>query len=400
MRLIDKVLVVVCCLISACSPDVELCDGNHPHRSYINFNFDWTKATTEQRPDSMIVVALRPVNFMKYGFLVGTELNAQSGRTEGQLLFPLSEQNVLEGAVNTNSGAATTNLAEKHDIWLRNGNYELVAYNGASDVFVDNSNILSDDEYATLNNLTLSYKSHKLQDGHPAFVNYSLWSDRNPYSGYVLGEVEPIYYAKSKLEVPVSETSSHLVTAKFTPQNISQNVQITFTLNKLEEGIKVDSIEAELSGVAQTMKLSDATLTAEQTYKVLFKPTLNEPDEFAATAPMTIKGEINVTGVVGSESATSISGAGIMLVNVYAKVQEADGTLKRRLFKAGVNLYNILKSKPSVRFDSVTETYRQTTKNLRLTVQNPLQITSTEVMEDVNAKGDVWMAQGMEELPL
>ena len=40
------------------------------------------------------------------------------------------------------------------------------------------------------------------------------------------------------------------------------------------------------------------------------------------------------------------------------------------------------------------------TKNLRLTVQNPLQITSAEVMEDVNAKGDVWMTQGMEELPL
>lgn len=392
MRLINKVLVVVCCLISACSPDVELCDGNHPHRSYVTFNFDWTKSTIEQRPDSMVVVALRPLNFLRYGFLVGTTPNAQTGKTEGQLLFPFSEQNAVSVA---NPGQAV-----QHNIWLRNGNYELVAYNGATDMFVDNSATLSDDEYATLNNLKLTYKPHNLQDGHPAFVNYSLWTDRNPYSGYVLGEVEPIYYAKSRLEVPVVEKSNHVVTGKFTPQNISQNVQIAFTLAKLEEGIKVDSIEAELSGVAQTMKLNDATLTAEQTYKVLFKPVLDEPDDFAASAPMTIKGEVNVTGVVGSDSPSTTSGPGIMLVNVYAKVQEADGTLKRRVFKAGINLYNLLKSKPSVRFDSETGTYRQTTRYLRLTVQNPLQITSAEVMEDVNAKGDVWMKQGMEELPL
>lgn len=78
-------LVMTVAILSACT-DVETCnEQDHPHRTSVKFDFDWTASNTDVRPDSMYVVANRVINNWKCAVAVSTTT------LKGQYLFNAPE---------------------------------------------------------------------------------------------------------------------------------------------------------------------------------------------------------------------------------------------------------------------------------------------------------------------
>ena len=53
------------CAMASCT-EVDLCQAEHPHRSFMDFRFHWKEEYQGNRPDSMGVIAVRPVNILRY----------------------------------------------------------------------------------------------------------------------------------------------------------------------------------------------------------------------------------------------------------------------------------------------------------------------------------------------
>ncbi len=421
-------------LLSACTTEVDLCYGDHPHRSLLDIRFNWGDYA-QVRPDSMYIVAIRPVNRLKYGFLVSSVPDVTTKKIEGQLLFPLSERIETEnnkkpdepaepeqpvtppeegpgadepiedqpvpaaGEDQAEDETDETVLPDKHLLWLRNGEYKMVAYNGTNEEVESSLTNFALNEYADLEDLEVKYKIYETPDELPEGGRYKNWIDRNPYSGYVQGDVKPIFYSTNpSFEVPVSESASGKVVCNFTPRPVTQKIKVAFDIVKKENGVKVDSVQAELSGVASAIHLGSGYLKADKTYKVLFTPTYARKDSLHVMAPLQTQGEVNVTGLVCSYSPSLVTGPGIMQVNIYAETVDDNGRTVHRVFKAGINLYHLLQKNPSIEKDPSTEQLKQVTDKLTLRIAAPLEITRDKVLENRESGLDYW--KGLETLDL
>lgn len=406
-------------LLGACSTEVDLCYGDHPHRSSLDLRFDWAADNDKARPDSMYVVALRPVNQLKYGFRVTSAPDRVSNQVEGVLLFPESERvdkngntspvepenpETSEGTEDTETtspdGSAsasqtrtgeTESAPEQDRLWMRNGKYMLAAFNGTSTAFESSLNDFAGNEYATLDDLQVRYKIYATPGELPGAAKYRHWMDKNPYAGYVQDNVEPLFYAtNSSFEVPVSAKASSKVVCRFAPRRMTQQVNIQFNIVKKEEGIRIDSVQAEMSGVASAIQLSNGNLTTDQTYKLLFSPACSRTDGMSQMQPIQVRGKINVTGLICNNSASLQTGPGIMHVNIYTTVEGESGTCVR-VFKAGINLYRLLHKTPSVAKDARTGLVKQTRRDLTLSITAPLEMTRDQVLDSKVSGVDNWV---------
>lgn len=406
-------------LLGACSTEVDLCYGDHPHRSLLDIRFDWAANDVDICPDSMYVVAFRPVNQLKYGFRVTSAPEPATNQTEGVLLFPEAErvdknenknpgqsvnpgtpegaeepepaENVGEDTGGEGGNGNTSLLPEQDRLWMHNGKYMLVAFNGTSSAFESSLADFADNEYTVLNDLEVKYKTYETVDRLPGAAKYWNWIDRNPYSAYVQEDVEPIFYAtNSSLEVPVSAKASSKVTCRFTPRRLTQKVIVQFNITKKEEGIKIDSVQAEISGVASAIQLSTGNLTVDKTYKVLFTPAYSRTDDvYDDMTSMRIRGEVNVAGLLANTSASLLTGPGVMHVDIYTTVKEEDRTVVR-VFKAGINMYRLLHKTPSITKDARTGYWKQARRDLSLSVTLPLEITRDAVLKSKGNGVDLW----------
>lgn len=67
--------------------EVDLCREAHPHHSYLDFRFNWKEEYKDAHGDSMRIIAVRPVNIMRYEFRV----TAQEEDNVGVMLSPEEE---------------------------------------------------------------------------------------------------------------------------------------------------------------------------------------------------------------------------------------------------------------------------------------------------------------------
>ena len=68
------------CAMASCT-EVDLCQAEHPHRSFMDFRFHWKEEYQGNRPDSMGVIAVRPVNILRYEFRITAEESHNNGIT-------------------------------------------------------------------------------------------------------------------------------------------------------------------------------------------------------------------------------------------------------------------------------------------------------------------------------
>ena len=383
MRRLQYILISMLVLFIACSPDVQLCYDEHPHRAYIDFYYDWSKtADFEERdgtvhPDSMRVIAYRRVNTLKYLMMTTAK---ESGNT-GYIILPGNEVFPIEERENETC------------LWLHNGEYEMMTYNGTSDILEEKPRSFFQTNEMESDSIIVKYKMYPYVDRTPLLARYIRWVDSNPYSGFIISGNEPLYCAKTTISVPIVH-GGYRVACHFTPTMKSQKVNVIFTINPKEEGIIIDSLHAEMGGVGAEMVLGTGVVNINHTGKVLFRPECAATEEEGA---LEARGCFYATGIVQSSSTSKIVGPGILQLNVYARItEEQDGKMvtRRKTFRASINLYHTLTECPSLVYDQTVKGFVQSAPEITLRIEDVLAITREKILSTPSAQLDYWEDTG------
>ncbi len=378
-------------LLAACT-EVDLCYAPHPHRAYLDFRYHWPEEYAGLRPDSMGVVAVRPVNLFRYEYRT-TAL--EEGNT-GVMLSPGSERQPLADAAGPTGNDA---------LWARSGEYNFAAFAWDA-ATLDEETELQDaagdptDMGSGLTPLYLSYRHYPVDA--PEITGYfGEWRDYNAYSDYISGVGMPVYFARAdRVEVPVADSANVHVPVDFHISTLTQAVTFRLHVEK-EEGVVVDSLCAEIAGVPATIELTTGLIRARRTYKMLFRPAYgplaSAADSTAATR-LECAGTVHVTGIVRSYSEEMVTGPGILQIAVYAHydyTDEGTGQPRRavKVFHAGINLYHTLKERELLDYDDTLDGYYQTCRTAEIEILSPLVIDREGVAGSGSAATglDAWM---------
>lgn len=369
-----KAFIYLVCIFSfiACTTEVDLCHGEHPHRVDLQVFFDF--GGFSNTPDSMVVFAVRNLNLLRYTY----HLNAR-GRTEtgadGRLVYPDALRESLDEL--------------GHDrVCLHPGDYELVAFSGASDIYYDNLFEVMDRPAEMVDSLWVTHRSYHTTLDHPLLADYASWVSHNTYSDFILnGDREPTFSSHETLSVPVSEYP-RTQSKTFNARNLSQHVTLEFRIKK-ETGITIVGAVAELSGIAHRLYLMTGAVDVGRTFKTMFRPVIEPQDNTSATE-VTVRGDVYVNGLVRSANPTFTTGPGILWISVDAQAVRDDGSVALRPIEACINLYRLLQDNPSLRLNERDEA-QQTTKDLFLSVPNAiLDVKRWELVSQETSGLDIW----------
>lgn len=368
-------------LMGACT-EVDLCYvDNHPHRTVLDFRFHWGEEYAAKRTDSMKVVAVRPVNLMRYEFRV----SANEQDNKGVLLSPWDERQ--EETVTGEDGIA--HASGNDYLWVRPGNYKFVTYTMDSEIVADESGT-GDSEgnevfSADLSNLVVAYKSFKADDPRVKGV-FGDWRTFNTYTDYVSGSTTPIFSGHvDYVDVPIAETRDNIVAVDFTPVPVTQHVVFKLSIEK-EDSVVLDSITAEISGIPASIELTTGLVDPEKSYKMLFRmayPALSSREDSARAVKLDCTGEVDVTGIVRSVDEGMRTGPGILHLAFYCHVtRDGDGTPVsfQKIFYAGINLFNTLSGNKLLEWDEDAEKYSQTCHEAVLEIGSVLKLGKDKVV--------------------
>lgn len=143
------------CAMASCT-EVDLCQAEHPHRSFMDFRFHWKEEYQGNRPDSMGVIAVRPVNILRYEF----RITAEESHNNGILMQPETERQ---------PSADTLAPAGTHNLWVRSGEYNFATFGWDEGELVDAIDIVdAQGDAATLGSgltpLYLTYRHYPVDD--------------------------------------------------------------------------------------------------------------------------------------------------------------------------------------------------------------------------------------------
>lgn len=368
------ILLAIACCATSCNEYVELCYTDHPHRAIIDFQYNWGKDIVNI-PDSMKVLAYRRINNLRYTM----STTAKEKNNTGRIISPIEE--IDSAGMDGNS-----------KLWLRNGKYEMFAFNEGSDELI--SQLPSDYNlsYTMPDEIIMAYKSYKYIDQNERLARYMSWVDANTYSEFVLNGESPIYYAQTYLEVPVAEVNPTQVVCKFDSIKIrNQFVNVNFQINPKDEGIIIDSIHAEMSGICSAITLGSGVCNTEKTYKTLFTPDYIQSTE--KQAPLYVHSTFSCTGIVRAMNSSTLVGPGIMQLNVHVRLVE-DGRTIHKMYRACINLYNTLTKTPSIVYSYDKEGFVQAAQSITLNIEDVLSITREGILESDDTNIDRWKDVG------
>ena len=370
-----KVFIYLVCLSSlfACTTEVDLCHGVHPHRVDLDTYFEFGEF--QLTPDSMVIFAVRNLNLLRYTYHLNAKGLMQTP-AKGKLIYPDKLREPVD---------------DYHDrISLHPGDYELVAFSGGSDVYEDNLAQVMDNPSDMVDSLWVTHKSYRTTLDHPLLSEYSDWISHNIYSDFILnGDREPTFAAKQTVSVPTTEHDTSLKTV-FHANNLSQHITIEFHIKKkAEDGISIDNAVAELSGIPHRIFLMSGAVDVSRTFKSLYHPEII-PSDNESTTDVTLRGHLYVNGLVHSADPSYTTGPGILWVSLYAHAVRPDGTIVSRPIEACINLYHLLQQTPSLRLDEKNEA-QQTTKELLLVVPDAvLNLESWDLTSQETSGLDIW----------
>ena len=184
------------CAMASCT-EVDLCQAEHPHRSFMDFRFHWKEEYQGNRPDSMGVIAVRPVNILRYEF----RITAEESHNNGILMQPETERQ---------PSADTLAPAGTHNLWVRSGEYNFATFGWDEGELVDAIDIVdAQGDAATLGSgltpLYLTYRHYPVDDPKVTGA-YGEWKDYNAYSDFISSEGVPVFYARvDHVSVPLAK---------------------------------------------------------------------------------------------------------------------------------------------------------------------------------------------------
>lgn len=455
VKLICRLLLPLWLLCYACSTEVELCyEPLHPHHTLLDFRFQWDDEYAGTIPDSMRVTAIRWSNIVRYDY----QVTSGASDNKGTLLYPADEAVDLTGQKNiapmtrngetgdsevtdeenggneeTDSGNGENTGSDEgngndeatpgeetpdentpsaampqHKLWARAGDYNILTYAWDSNVFEDaieedvNNIVTGENGEGLYSEINLVYKHHPASS--PYIKSYAgTWTDYNPYADYILGYFAPIYSdVVDLIEVPLSNSGSpQTVTVNFHPTPVTQRLTFTFDVDKAE-GVVIDSMIAEVSGVPARMELNTGYVDADKTYKVLFKPNYDnagyttKADSMAA-AVIRCTGVVQVIGIIQSYNPEWSTGPGVMHLAIYTHTEDDEGAQRTKLHRVCINLYNTLEQAGLMEWDKDKKKYKQAVKEAILPIEAVLEVKKDQAAggeEDTESGIDNWETAG------
>lgn len=381
-----RVFLYWCVLLSAlwwsgCNTDVELCRDVHPHRTLLDFQFVWDDKDFPNKPDSMHVVAIRLSNSIRYDY----RITSHDTDNSGVLLYPVGEQ--VGDTVFDEQGNI---LQINNRIWARSGDYQFVAFSSHEALSVEDKEETENTETNNaLTDLTFTYKPLTLEQCLKK-MRLSSWQDYNPYAKYVLNEGAPIFYSVvDYFSVPIRHsTDTRRLAVIFTPNLITPRIYFEFDVEK-ENGVVLDSIWGEISGIPSTFDFSNNTLDLNRTYKMLFRIDYEQLPTYADSAQvfnLKNSGVISATAVVPSYSQRLTTGPGILHLAAYTHVLGEDGRKKVKIFRVCINLFNVLNQSGILVWNAQKNQYEQGSidKDYHLRIKTPLKISKDRILNNEN----------------
>lgn len=461
---ISLCLLLAMVMLTACNTDVELCYADeHPHRTAVKYEYNWSGKSNDVIPDSMYVIAYRVVNQWKASMVVnskdyrghfvynGPELPVEEKETDAST--PSDTQTSQDGGTTGddkqngasdddkeqqgNSGAsgnetpeagaepvleqplraamtraeggedATEGAAGDTDVFqIRTGSYKFITFSmNSSELVYDDviEYMLDENNEKSLQDIYVKYKVYDKTDDKLKRLTAD-WQDYNPYAQYMWNDVKPVMFDTiASKEVPTNTT----VTCKFTPKSVTQRIDVYFSIQKKIKPtpFRIDSVLCEMGGIPRRINIANGYLDISETAKVMFR-TDDMKDTDTAKGPVKVHGQINVPGVVQSNSPSLITGPGIMQVLIFASVEDPDGgkvddgngnMVTKRLQKkiqAKINLYNTLHTSNLItRTDDGKHAVRNGDKGVINVVTDIVVVNGEDVLKDNDATGgiDQWI---------
>lgn len=363
-----------CIMIVACnSTVVELDNDNHTHEADVQFYFNFGPLL--EKPDTMIVLAVRNLNYLCYTY----HLSTQGGLTSpanGSLTFPTELRQHIEGTKNDY-------------VRLHSGSYELLTFSGDNEYYTNNLSPMMNTNSQYLDQLNVTHVTYPNTKSHRSMYRDKDWISYNMYADYILGgDEQPTFISKQTLNVGLEDRTKRV---NFSMSDISQRVTFDFTITK-EPEVVIDSVKAEISGLAHRIYLMTEIVDVSRTFKTLFHPTITPANNKGASSVL-VSGKIFTHGLIRSADPTYTTGPGILWIKVYTHTgenTEDKNTKVSRSVIACVNLYNLLGSNPSL-FVNTKDEIRQTSKVLHLNIPSALlNIDNKTVSSNDQTALDAW----------
>lgn len=384
-------------LLAGSCVEVELCDESHSHYAMLDFRFHWQKEYEENRPDSMWVVAIRPVNLLRYKFRVTSENEGN----KGVLLYPLEEKEPLDMNWNSDNPSLKTLLPKNDKLRVKSGEYNFAAYGWDGVVMSAEADILDEEgnEMQEGSGLSLKYLSYKHYPVNSPEVTgrFGEWKDYNAYSDYISECSSRVYIAFTEhIDMPLYRNGGMpTVQVDLTPIPVTQDITFVFNVDKAE-GVVIDSIVAEISGVPSTLEITTGAVQSGTTYKMLFVPTygpLATEADSLSVARLRCEGKVSVSGIVSSYSPDMVTGPGILQTAFYTHGLDEKGKRCVKVFHAGINLYHTFKEKKLLDWDDEKKCYWQTCTEAVIEILPILQVDKDKLQQEgSSATGlDFWI---------
>ena len=378
MKHIFRTLFLYSCLLCcmACETDVVLCYDQQQHNTPIDVTYTWTNAYAQTKPHNMRFIAIRPLNFFRYDYTTTSEA---SNNTVKQL-YPFAEAN-------------DQTEDKKQTISLRIGEYLTAVHSSNETVFFDPLTLLEND--ASINHdfqdFIFTYKCYNSTELQKQEDGYA-WMDYNPYSDYIADNLAPVY-GDCKDRIKVTHDTQNIKLA-FQPKPFTQKITFGFTLKK-EEGIIVDSLVLELSGIPSAITLRNGHLRTDKTFKTRFRanyPKQETANDSAQATSLACLANTNVLGLVANTDMNASMGAGIVNLHIYThhtviELDEENQTEIERVIyvnhTAYINLYHSLEKQKSLKWDEFEQQYTRAKEKLNYTLSPSITIKKDEI--EINA---------------
>lgn len=372
------VISSICLLFVACT-EVDICDSNVQHPHVAEIDFTWNSADA----DSVVVLAYRVVNNWRCGYIF--DPNTKEGHYIYNSIKIEDREKSTDGTnENTDNETATDETPSEDNI-----GDETVENNQTTDdteTVVDDYSILpfvtkcgelyftafnydTDNEYLTCGKFVngrvvgaehaaVGYKKTYSKNNAPLAQD---WTELNPGYKYVsnIPEEADVYYGTKMYDIEEGFVNK----IEMTPKGVLQPIKVNINIEP--QGVAVDKVVAELSGVSANFNLFRGTPNTESTYKVLFELD----SDYSST--------INVLGLVRSNSFTSVKGDGVLQVAVH---------VNGKVYNAQMNLFNTI--------NAYGKFIAGGKDNVELNINAPLIVTSEGLKtEAVDSYADKWVVK-------
>ena len=429
-------------LLSSCT-DVELCsDAEHPHTTPVVFDYDWSEA--HEQSDSMYVIAYRVIKCKYYSMAVNstdhlgrfiygapaepttpeepTEPSEpdtpEAPDTPSNPDTPTTPDTPSEGgasptepsepsvpAVPASAKRAPESATQGRRIFpLNKGEYKFFTF-ALDDTELKYNNV--DDfmngktESSRISDIYLEYKVYK--KGDPNLKSrIKNWDDYNPYAGYIQSNVRPVYFDSIPLR-NIDGKAEHI--AKFTPRNLSQNIDVYFDISKdvTTRGFVVDSVEAEVSGIPLAISIGNGYIDIRKTSKMLFDMELQNKDgnvveDTEDNTSLVAHANIDVTGIVKSATPNERTGPGIMQVIIYTHAFNDEGVKRIKRIQGKINIYNALEEANLIEIVNMGKDARRRSEHGVLNIKTDLVLKGEQIVDTPNDDNGIDQWTGCEDI--